>query len=151
MAFIELKPSPDGRGKNQIHSLTFKAIPLFNSTREPWYKWVPRAKKTDILGYITRHKFQEQEKLEIHLVPNWDEAKGLCNFLESEVIPYDVMLYTTEEYIFKSEFLVRLGTVFISKTDETEGNEQTLLESIMSDDDIKMSLDWHFKNRDRGI
>jgi hypothetical protein len=50
--------------------------------------------------------------------------------------------------IFKNGFLVRLGTVSIAKSDEVEGNEQSLLEAIMWVPEIMDSLDRQFQIMD---
>lgn len=120
------------------NNFTLEAVPLFNSTREPWYQWLPRRKKADTLGYL---KHPIMGGIEISLVPEWSQIKEAFLPYEDGKTPYDIMMVISQpDLIHKNGFLVRLGTVFISKSDEEDGNEQRLLESIMSKDDIMESL-----------
>lgn len=127
------------------NNITLEGTELFNSTREPWHKWVSRSKKTDTLGYIKNPKFRE-EGYPIYLVPDWNQIKESYLPYKDGKTPYYIMIDTRPD---RSDWdrtpVMRLGTVFIPKSEEVEENEQSLLESIMSEPEIKDSLQSVFK------
>lgn len=125
------------------NDITLAAVSLFNSGREPWYKNFRRKKEADTLGHV---KHPTHGDFEIQLVPDWYQIKESYLPYEDGKTPYNIMMVIRQpDFIFRKGFVVRLGTVLIAKSDEVDGNEQELLESIMSEPEIKDGLDRQFK------